>query len=273
MRQIFHRSLFWLGFFAVAALLMVRPVHAVTLHWNPSSGVSLGADGYTNLPAGSGSSLTNIPAYSLLESAPVGTTNSFRPTGTQFQANQWATVAWLYGTTYTANTDISSITANAAVRLYTAGDQVQLFVHAYNPTGSPLNRILVATSPVSTQAITETEQHIFGNFTLATSGTIPANYRMVLEVKAKLQNPAAGTPRFYYGGTTSLDTSFVQFIEAASTVTPVVPNPTTTDQTALLQEISNASSLISASSQLNADLAVIVGCSLCCFGGIRAGMA
>jgi len=245
MRQLWLNSLFWLGFFIVAALLMVRPVHAVTMHWVPSSGVSVGADGSTNLPAGSGSSLTNIPAYSLLSATPSGTVSSFRPTGTQFIEGKLTTVAWLYGTTYAADTDISAISAVASARFYTAGDQIQLKVYAYNPTGANLNRILVATSPIlSYSTLGSTQSFSFSNFTIATTGTIPANYRMVVEVLAMLQDNAAGTPRFYYDTATAGSTTNITYTEAASTVTPVVPNPTTTDQTVLLQEINNNASFL-----------------------------
>lgn len=179
-----------------------KPAQAavVTYYMRADNTTNLGIDGVCNLPAGAPSTFTSYPAKTTLATTEAGTGSRYYPAGFP-TAGQWYIVERLYAPVYAVTAmDISNISASFAIRPANAADQVQINLYDYDPAGVAGNKTLVATGTaqvIGAAGTTVAKTWTAGNFTIAGTGRVALNHRLLVETSYLYQGTAG--VRFYFG--------------------------------------------------------------------------
>ena len=194
---------------------------AVTMYMNPSSGVSVGAAGSTNLPSGAPSGTTTFPIITTGGTTNGNTASYYAPAGLTNGAT--TVITRVFSKTYTTATDLSAITYSIGARLYNATDQWSVAIYSYDPAGAANNKTLVATGIAkfsgtivagagTTSAITQVQtQWLPADFTITGTGRIPAGNKILVELSIIRVGATTTAPRIYFdttGATTSNTLTF-----------------------------------------------------------------
>lgn len=220
---------------------------AVTMYLDPSSGVSLGADGSTNLPSGAPSGTTTFPVKSTMGFTNGKTASYYAPASLTVPAT--TVIIKSYSKTYTTATDMSAITFSMGARLYNATDQWQVSIYSHDPAGAANNKTTVATGIAkfsgtvvagagTTSAITQVQtQWLAADFTITGTGRIPAGNKILVEVSIIRVGATATAPRLYFDTTGTTTSTTLTFTSTAvgtpgleyTDVTAAAINATTSD--------------------------------------------
>lgn len=168
----------------------VTPVN-VTYYIAPGTATAVGIDGSTNYTADLPSTAPGV--RSMLGSAAVNTGWSYRPTSGMTNGT-WVTLLKTYSPVYaTAKTITAVSAASFSIRGYNSSDQWRCNIYSYNPAGSAGNKTLLMTSSVVTSG-TGATVNLAPTYT--GSGTIPATYRLLMELDYR-PGGTTYTPRVY----------------------------------------------------------------------------